>query len=489
MKTLKPELPIVYRPMNWLMLSGAAIFLSVVFLIGFLLNDFLGHPPLNSSDWAILISFLLASLGTVFLTWRICIVGDENGVRWRNWRGVWRAAQWNEISDFYLLQRHQNAIREVQTRNGVFRFLREQQENLKPKTPLFSERRLANLVAARAIQTPSREWEIKGERLHETWPVRIEGSKPNFFRKLGIFMAPLFPIVITIAINWKTKAGTSNGVPFSTLLWTDALSALITFGPLLLASWLFYRSTGRSDFRGQSVEISPQNLVWNDGKTARAVAWNEISAFDFPKRAGQLFLRVQNNAQSLEIPVNFDHFSTILRLFERFSKRPANDDYWDATEALAPLETEAGGTLIFRYDTRESRIMRRAVWFVLPVFAALPLLFLFVDSERSFRAANHVGLWTILAILAISLILHAIFARFAQLRVSERGLEWRWLLLNRVWNWQEIEDAHFGTDGSWLQIHGRKHKLAPVFWNCAHFRRLRREIESRVALTSRRVQF
>lgn len=455
---------LVWKPIAMLTLS---LFMLAFGGLSFLFLCFL--PKREIWEWFIFICYFFWTLAALFGT--ICSLRTRvecaaNGVRWRDWRGVWRAARWDEVRDFHQRIGKNETYFFVETSQGNFRF-----------GPLGDEKLIAEKVAESATNALVRDWEVKGERLSDAWPRRFEfcpsgRNDAAIISLLGVLAS--FVLVAALLIWWLPPRG-----ELTPLLWFLAYIAPVLLLPILpFVIWIFVWARAREArrFRGQSVEISPLGIVF-EGETRIELAYSQIEEWHWIKRDRTRFLQLRSAGASIEIPAFIVGFASLCRILERFSAVALVKASKEFSMPGGEVQTAPDGTLSFSFYDLNVRML---VWLFAGqglLMSVLPLLFRLSDPERPLhdQTPGFVGIPLFLG----ALLLHFYFRR-SQLRLTSEDLQWLAPFHNRFIAWQDIES--FGstpTTTGWIEVAEKKVSLSYLWVPITQRSRLHTEIEKR----------
>ena len=413
------------------------------------------------------IPWSLVCLGAVVYNFRARVESDEAGLHWRDWRGVWRAATWNEIEDFWLTSAR-GREKKVRTAQGKLSFGSVQAGDVGDV--------LAARIAARATAATAREWGVLGERLCDPWPRRFAFWRRSLVWALCATLAVLMVLVAWVALALQI-APRAVEVPFGSwfLASIGPLLLVATFPLLLLiiAIWSLFRAW---PWRAHSVEVSPAGLVWL-GPMRIQVSWAQIESWRWIVRGRTRVLSAQTAQGAIEIPAFIGGFYTLCRILENFSGVDLNLESLDqeilAMETVAPAPD---GTLNFRFNAYFVRLICGMLAAFGAMILALPWLFALADPQTlaENQGMTNFGIFVLVAALAIW-----IWARLSRVIVSDEALEWRAPGWRRRVNWSEIESFGVTSGAPWLVAGGRKISLLWIMEWVPQTAQLRAEIARR----------
>ncbi len=463
------------NPTNLLVWKPKASFwISLGFLLfGVLaLGVFYFESTKSLSDWIFLILYVawtaIALIGTVYGL-RTRVEADETGFRWRDWRSKWRAAKWEEVSDFSKRSRtnENGSTHTVETSQGNFEFGFEG-----------DGKAIAETVIQRAINAPVREWEIKGERLVDEWPRRFEFYASNFDSLTrNALIVLLASVGLTVYVLWF-RSPPRGDLPVSLyILAYVAPPFLIPVVPFLF--WLFFWVQVRQTrpFRDQSVEVSPSGIVFQ-GATRVEASWSQIEAWNWKKRGRISFLELQTAGGSLEIPTLIPGFRILCRSLERFSGVSLLKAHDEESMALHPVQSAPDGTLVFRFSGVDMQLFRWLLPSLGLTMCLAPFLTRLADPQHPMFEES-LGIAIGLVLFASALLLEW-WLRVAQLRLTTEFLQMHVPFKNREIAWSEIDG--FGSEkrnSGWVQVADQKISLSPLGASMPQRSRLHAEIEKR----------
>ena len=459
---MKPDSSLIWKPTATL---NGSLFMLIfgLFFVGVLWFD----PQKEGFHWllwAVYVLWTFAAFFGVIHSLRTRVESDENGVRWRDWRSVWRAAKWDEISDFWMSSA-KGLTKTVQTQAGNFDFGTELDGKI-----------LAQRISERAENAVTREWQIKGERMCDEWPRRFEIWQSHHFWAPFWCLGTCFSTILAFAPFLIRVWPQMQKLPFSVwfLAYVGPILMVLTF-PLVLLAISIFTARRASPFRGQSVEISPQKLVWN-GQTRREMVWSQIESWNWIRRGKTLILSAQTLDGAIEIPHFTLGFRALCRMIEKFGVVEIIKSGEEKRLAEIPPGLDAQNALVFRPQQMPLRLIRWIVGALIVVLALMIFLMRLADPQKDFDAS----IVFIIPIYGALLLVLEWWTRTHFLRLTNEKLERRGPRWNREIEWESIEN--FGnTKGSaiWVEVGGEKIPIERVFAIMAHRSRLRSEIEAR----------
>jgi len=447
-----------------------------LFLFGALaLGVFFFEPNKSWFDWVVFIAYFFwtgaALCGTIYGL-RTRIEATEIGVRWRDWRGVWRAAKWEEIRDFYRGASQKSSGYNVETTQGNFQF-----------DSLGAGKALAEFIAERATNAGVRQWEIKGERLVDEWPRRFE------FCRSGRNHASLFSLLGLLGSLILVAASLLFWVPpradLSVIVWFLAYVGpllLLPILPMVIGLFVFIRAREAQPFRGQSVEVSPTGIVFSGSTRIEAAysqieaAYSQIEACHWIKRGGTRFLQLEIAGATIETPTFIAGFRSLCRILERFSGVPLVKEYEEGSMPAIPVQAVSDGALIFGFYDENVLMM---VW-LSAVMGAILFFVPFIEHLADPQMPPHASPRFLgISVFLISIVLNRWF-RAATLRLTPDFLEWRAPFLHRTIAWKDIESyGSTPTTVGWIESGKKKINLSYLWIPVAQRSRLHAEIEKR----------
>ncbi len=449
---------------------GASLFLLAVGV--FTLGALFFEP---NKSWGHLFGFITylswtgaALFGTIYSV-RTRVEAHEDGMRWRDWRGVWRVAKWEEIRDFYrrATKSENGSTHSVETAQGNFTF------GLEGDGKAIAER-----IAQWAANAPVREWAIKGERPSDEWPRRFEFWQPGIGRgsiiAFGVLLASLGLVAALLLFRLPPRDALPPSVWFLSYV---APILLLPVLPFLIWFFLFTEAKQARPFRGQSVDVAPQGIVFN-GATRIEASWSQIEAVNWIRRGKTRFLQLQTAGGTLEIPSFIGGFRALCRIIEGFSGAPILQAQDEEAMAIHPGQSAPDGSLVFSFDNVGVRTFSQIFFPAGLTLVCMPFLMRLADPQTPPRDEIFI---TITGIVVILLSLGwQWWLRLARLRLTRDALEWRGPFLNRSVAWKDIENFGDTRDGSiWIAARGKK--VSPSFFltMVAQRSRLCAEIEKR----------
>lgn len=456
-----------FRPMIWKPLAtrNGSLFMLVFGLFFVLVLWF--EPKKEAGNWilwAIYLLWTLAALFGVIYSLRTHVESDENGVRWRDWRGVWRAAKWHEISDFWLTS-EKGLTKTVETKAGKFDFGPEMDGKL-----------LAQRFSERAENAKTRQWQIKGERICDEWPRRFEFWQSHHFWGPIVSLGLCFFVILAFAPFLIRVWPQLEKLPFSAWFLAYVGPILMVLAvPLTISVFSFIAARRAQLFRGQNIEISPEGLNWN-GPTRWELVWSQIENWSWQKRGRSWFLRAQTPNGALEIPEFLRGFRALCRMIEKFGGVSIIKGGQEARFLENPPVLDAQNALIFRPHQFEVRVFRWMFGALLVVIPSTVFLMRLADSQADLDASI---LWIIPLYGALLLVLEwwtrTHFLRLTSEKLERRGPRW-----NCDIAWETIESFGAKTGGAdWIEVGGEKISIERALASMAHRSRLRSEIETR----------
>ena len=256
-------------------------------------------PPKSNAIWQTYFLFGVPGIFALAVTPYLLfnrIIADENGLRWRGASPIWKSARWDEITDFSIDSAMPKYVHQtIETRNGNIHFGEDDSFH----------QELAALVAASAIQTPYREWGVKGLRPNEKFEIVFVTRELSWLALLSAFVPLMLLALVLMRWVWKApwlqwqEARALNGD------WVAALAYLMP--PLLLAffvcgmvsiiltpwaSSLILRERVYGDTKRFAFRAARANIIYRVGRTARG---------SFAPRARPLRERARRVANALDL--------------------------------------------------------------------------------------------------------------------------------------------------------------------------------------------
>lgn len=461
----KPNEKLIWTPPN----LPASLFFLAFGIFGITVAAL---APLRAStlSWLLLAAYICWSFGglcAVIYNWRARIESDDDGLKWRDWRGIWRAAAWNEIEDFWLPSA-KGREKQVRTANGKFGF--------ESVTAGDEGDRLAAQIAARATPATPREWGIAGERMCDPWPRHFP-----FWRRSLTWAPCLILLVIVALVAWAALAfrvaPRAQELAFASwfLAYIGPLLLVATF-PLLLLCVALWSARRAWPWRACSVEVAPDRLVWQ-GAMRVEVTWAQIESWRWRVRGRTRVLCAQTGRGEIEIPSFIAEFGALCRIIENFSgveldlKTLALE-----ARALQTVPAAPDGTLVFRFNAYLVQLFCGMFAAFGAMMLLLPWLFTLADPQA---VEQDQGLTRFGAFVLILTVVWWIWMKLNRLILSDEAIEWRTPLRRRRVLWDEIESFGTTNGAPWLVVGGRKISLMGAMMWVPQTAQLRAEIAHR----------
>lgn len=425
-------------------------------------------PPPHAPIWAAgLLFWPVAALMGAGVLWvaldlvRGEIRADGTGLSWRHGLGQTKSARWDEIGDFYF-RVSVSGSRVVETPVGEVELSRTYSNT----------GAVADLVAARAVNAPSRAWEVRGFRRGDTWSVELSP-----WSKTRKWFAPLMSaalMYLVIAMPWLASSQPGRGAPISLGTGLDVAALVI---PLLLAApigaifvWVVARSWRERGFawrhRDEVTHLDQNGLLHQSEGVRVAATWDEIRAVEpLEKREGWERVRVRTAGGDFvlwRLPEGsvWPIFRARCQIYAPAALEAMRQS--EAAEtldgALEAPQCDARGAQIFTFRTRGNRLALACVSSLLLFAPVLYLVILYghFDEDAPFAPA-----WPLFggALLLSVLLVGALWLWFSRARLiaSDDGLELRSpFRAPRFVQWRNVESIGHDFWGDWLKADGRK---------------------------------
>ena len=458
--------------------------LACVLLGGFFLVCSLGiaaDQP-KSSPWPI---FIIIWPFAGFLFWgAVCIalsllreeiIADSAGLRWRGVFAPWKETGWEEISDFYLLGQ-KTRFSPVQTSPSVtVPTIQTPQGKLTLSSYLANRADLMEIVAERAVNAPTREWEIWEFRAAQNFSQRF-----NYWTKSQQWTAPaitgllIFCVIsISPAIVFSSRSKPAVPLePFWLWHWLPLGLGTTFFGFLAAVYILMMVTIWRERHFAQShrnewVEITPRGMRWSNGQSEIYAAWNEISAIRFVPETGlNAHYHVETPNGDFKVWRALENRVLWLEYARYFAPHLAVEAPVVDPDLGNEAATWSGGRIgvgdrVFHFRTRDTRMVLCAASAFFAVIPLLPFLMHAMKTPDDEPSPFPYQWWLAGLICGVLISIYGwiCFAR-AAIWADENGIEWRVPLWKpRRVRYQEIES--FGRDdgGYYLTVAAKKRRL------------------------------
>ncbi len=331
--------------------------------------------PVNANDMAkngaISVSgvLLFGGIGVVLVFSGKCreIVADPVGLRWRLFPGIgaWRAARWEEVTDFYLQENQTRWV--VQTERDTLSFTRDHSPNLTA---------LAEFIAARAMRPPYREWQERGFRSGENWPIIFEYGSEDAVMLFGAAILVALPTLSFTAfsafgmLHRIREQGWSGGIGIDLLVGTGTfLLFAAAIGFMVCSGWKNMRRSDR-------IAVDEHGIAWIRKTGTVEAEWPQIHSVYSRIRNGIL----ETSSGRIEYTTMIQDAPLLQRLIRHF-----------AAEALARGQEEhpRPSMLVGAPEVRPNeavfvyRTMLNFAGVCIPTF--FTVLFLFASAQESVR--------------------------------------------------------------------------------------------------------
>lgn len=396
------------------------------------------------------------------------VIANPEGLRWRGAFGPWKAARWEEISDFYLQKIGAGAI--VETTRGKLRL----------SSGFTNLEQLKTFIAERATSAPARGWEMERFRASKPFTQRFP-----YWTKTQKWMAPGFVGVfgcLAILLGATSLFSPQSQAPAAptwvrppdmpwAMFYLPILMGVAVFGLVallcVLSVGLMWRERSAAWLhRDEHLEISPRGVAWQSGRKRIEAAWDEVIAIHrLPKRGFKPDYRVETRRGDFTVWNSLESVGLWLGLVRQFAPHLAPPAPLPTTDIGGESGTWSGGkrgegARVFHFRTSETRTNLWAPTLVSPCLLLIPFIHQSLQAPDELPAAP-LSLWVWfgigVAILA-TVGCWVVFAR-AAIWADETGLEWRVPFWKRRLDWSEIEA--FGRDetGVFLRAGGKKRPI------------------------------
>lgn len=475
----------VKRSLWWLV--GASVLMGAFFLDSPF--QIAAEQP-KSSPWPLFIifgpvagfSFWGAVYGALSLL-REEIIADQNGLRWRGIFGPWKSARWEEISDFYLSGKPTRwsvvqtspslTIPTVETPRG----------KLKMSRAFARLDEIMPLIAARALNAPVREWEIREFRASENFSQRF-----NYWTKTQKWQAPIMTLGAIYVLGFfmwgvifgEPSRATTRYEVRELSDWLSVAMAVVRFGPfaammvfsMVFSPWMAWRQRNFAyQHRDEHVEISPRGLAWQNGETRLEACWEEVRAIRFiPARGWGAHYRVETQNGDFSVWNSLEGRDVWLRLVRHFAPQLALEIPNLNLDLGGEAATWSGGKVgqgvrIFHFRTHNTRLTLWAATVFAVVVPLLPLLMHALQTPDDIASPVSWKPWAwalLVGVLALCYLWRCFYR--AAIWANETGLEWRFPFFKaRAVRWNEIESFGRDESGVFVSVGSKKRRLWRAF--------------------------
>ncbi len=430
----------------WLL---AGVFGVITLLVG---CAFWFEPPQRKTNSdlfaaiALLFAYGIPALIAVVFGLRSEIIADENGLCWRRVRR-WKTVAWADVSDFYYpRESRKQAFFKVETPVGEFSFSEGANSHALA---------LAELIVQRASNAKAREWGVRGLRDVDVEPqvFRYGNAENWFFGGLYPFFfgVPVFaPLYLLLSGNQSFREGWQ--IPFRTLLFCGIFFFLAWLS--FLAAFIFFVNWGRENWqrRHETLEVSPQGIVWKNGAVSLPVRWDEIHEFHVEGRSLQHRLYWVETAQGgIQFSGAISNVGLLLKSMQKYAPRLGIERARRAEEKLRATDSQWSGgrpglgSKTFHYRTRSNRAQ---AWFPTALCLVIPLVMLTIPPDEQLATPPATAALTCF-LIALPPTLWAWFAYYrSALVVSDEGLEQVGLWRKKFIAWPQVQELKVRDDGA-----------------------------------------
>ena len=251
----------------------AALFLFCALLAGSLFDPIMtANLGLRLMMWSFCVMPLWAFLYLALAIFRDAVIADEAGLRWRAGFGGWKAARWDEVSDFYL---RELGGRTVETPAGEIE-LGSRYEGIEA---------IIELLPQRALNARAREWGVRGYRSNEDWSQTLalwpgaQKWKAPFLTALSAVDAVVLLAVAAINIFSRVSSGplpAFSGWLLLSLLFPASFAGLIAWGCIWTIRQGWQERKVAWERRDETLEMNARGVVFR-GESGRVVArWDQV---------------------------------------------------------------------------------------------------------------------------------------------------------------------------------------------------------------------
>ena len=440
---------------NWLLLIFPVLLCPSLALSAFASTP--KGPPSPGATFIFLTFALLCFLGScVFFWWmlRACIAADDSGLRVRGFGG-WKPVRWAEVSDFYetlpMQKRSAAAGYVLETASGKICFSRDWS----------NAEALGELVARNAVHSRVSEWEIKGTRAADPWPVVFDyDTRENRWApRLWLKLFVVFVVYLVVQPALKLAAAAAL------LGWTAAVAItalyLLLMGSLGLVFLLplaQYRAAARR--KAERITANLDGVVFEGDARRLQAAWADVVDYQVVSSHGVLFRFIVETRQGefdfLSSLGNAGLLQAIIQCYavkaEAREWRRATDEEALGGEAARWSGGKVGvGTRFYHYRTRGYRAALLGMAFLGVVCG---LLFAGIGSGRLPGNALPTGTGAALGIgWSAGLLLGWRAYKRNGIAADARGLTQRTLFGDRVLAWEQVQDYTLSHAGG--KVSGR----------------------------------
>ena len=454
-------------------------------------------PPSPSETVFFAAFSLLCFLCLCGLIWwlsRACVAGDGTGLRWRG-LGGWKSAGWETVSDYYdalptQMQQGSTTPGPGGTRSPLIVSIIETANGKCGVTSLWSNADALREMAARnAVNSRAAQWELKGTRVCDSWPVVFDYNTrenrwaPRIWLKLFV----VFVVYLLVQPALQMSA-TAHLIGWAQTLAVAAVYAFSvgSLGLIFLLPFAQYRAADRR--KGERITANLDGITF-EGKTRRVdAAWAEVTGYFKVHGAGLSFRFVVETRQG-----EFDFLSSLgdapllQAIVQRFATQVVLREWCAPIDADA-LGGEAArwtggkvgvGTHFYHYRTRTYRTLLLGA-----TFLCLVVLLLAVSVSFGWLPGTLPPMAEAVAIGiggGVALLLGLRAYLWSGIAVDEKGLTQRTIFGSRFLAWEQVESFAFSrTSGG--KVVGRTQTLcfAVEIIGCAE---LTAEIERRTERT------
>ena len=427
-----------------------------------------GPPsPSDTLIWESISAFcLLGTIGIVFWMLRVCVIGSQEGIRWRG-LGRWKSVRWEKVSDFYekLPNNFQRSsgVASPTTVSVVQAAARQVGvTNLWSNVEAFRE-----LVKSQATHAKAQDWDTLGCRSFDSWPRVFDYNTlenrwaPRLWFKL--FLTFVFYLFLKPALYLAALAGL---IGWATTLMTAGLYLLLvgSVGLIFLIPFAQYRAAGRR--KKERITATLDGITFEDDGRRIEAAWAEVTCYEIAPGPNALTLRyrVETQKGSFDFLGGIKQAMLLKAIIQRYAAESA-DKEWRSRVSPEALGGEAArwsdgvvgrGARMYHYRTRANRAL---LW--LP--AALCLMFgLLVGMSGVGLTPGQNSMVGMLASAAVSGLLWSVgwwAYRVCRIETDEDGLtQINPLGRRRRLRWEQVEDYWLTAEGGGVVL-GRAERL------------------------------
>jgi hypothetical protein len=334
------------------------------------------HPAPDSNisgftTFVVLLSAPFFVLACWIALWvkRAAITADSAGLVFRGILQEHRVS-WDVVADYYEPAHLAGSVGIVATSHREFRFDRKgwtNSEQLKQAIPRY------------ATHAKAQTWQTLGLRLHDDWPRTYRYSVPTHYFALFNNLALSLGTIAWMLYTGLAGDNASEAMESLRIMWeySDpiivlmglAFAAILAGGAVALGIFGFGVWTQQHRRLGQSVEVTPQQIIFREHDRSITAQWDEVTEYRLVREGMALYRHIIRTKQGEfdflgALSSNGDRrYASLPNVITHFTSR-SDWPIWDnsVVEALGDISLRwtsgpnGQGRHVFHYRTRMNRL-------------------------------------------------------------------------------------------------------------------------------------